>query len=261
MATPSSTLRLAKLPRVGSVGQAVTRGGTSDARRRARKRQRGITLIELLIVVTLAGMMVAAVMLGSGFLGSAKLRAAGGLVTNTVRVGVAHANTTGHPVRVVFDLDHHRIILEESADKMLREKSEDDTTGGAEVATEAEKEAREYAKEILDGPRAPRARFKPIDVDGVESIDGEPGRSLQGIKFRQVQTAHDTAPVTTGRAYLYIWPGGDTERAAIQIYQGADDIGLTVTVHALTGRAKIHKGQIELEEPRADDEFGEREED
>ena len=41
-----------------------------------------------------------------------------------------------------------------------------------------------------------------------------------------MQTAHDDTARTTGRAYLYFWPGGLTERAAIQIRIGDSEDGL-----------------------------------
>lgn len=39
-----------------------------------------------------------------------------------------------------------------------------------------------------------------------------------------------------------------------------DDEGLTVTVSALTGRAKIEKGKVPLPEPRSDGQISERDE-
>ena len=170
---------------------------------------------------------------------------------------------TGRPVRLVFDLDRHRIALEETTGKMLREKEEGESTGaGAEAATEQEKEAREYADGIVEGPKAPRASFTPVEKFGGDDDDeGKGGRSLgDGVKYRLVQTEHDGEPRTKGRAYLYIWPGGTTERAVIQLYRDADSDGLTVMVSALTGRAKIKRGRVELEERRTDEDFGVREE-
>jgi general secretion pathway protein H len=81
-----------------------------------------------------------------------------------------------------------------------------------------------------------------------------------GIRFLQVQTEHDLEPRTEGQAYLYFWPGGGTERAAIQIGRQGDTTGLTVLVSALTGRARLQRGRVELEEGRRDLDFQEREE-
>ena len=69
-------------------------------------------------------------------------------------------------------------------------------------------------------------------------------------------------PVTSGRAYLYFWPGGTTERAHVQLKRRGAEGGLTVTVSALTSRATIVKGLVDLPEPRSEDEAdqGERDE-
>jgi general secretion pathway protein H len=211
----------------------------------------------VLVVVALIALMSGAVLFGSGMLGSSRQRAAATLIMSGVRLGMARANSTGRPVRMVFDLDKDRVALEEATgSKMLREKEKDNTGGGAEAATEAEQKARAEADRILEGPRAPRAEFKPVKQFGFDGEDEAGGREFPaGVQFRSVQTEHDEEPRTEGRGYLYFWPGGGTERAAIQVGRG-DDI-LTVLVSPLTGRAKIEKGAVKLEAPKNDSDFGE----
>ena len=77
-----------------------------------------------------------------------------------------------------------------------------------------------------------------------------------------MHTDHDEDPVTSGRAYLYFWPGGVTERGHVQLKRQGAEGGLTVTVSSLTGRATIVKGLVDLPEPRSDEEAdqGERDE-
>jgi general secretion pathway protein H len=164
-------------------------------------------------------------------------------------------------VRIVFDLEQGRISMEETQGRMLRvTDAEEGTRGGAEAATDLEREAAEYARDIVEGPRAPRASFTPVESFGEDSEDEGPGRSLgRGIRFVQVQTEHDVEPRVEGRAYLYFWPGGGTEQAAITLTRAGDDTGLTVLVSALTGRARLQRGFVELEEGRRDHYFDERE--
>ncbi|HSQ62424.1 MAG TPA: prepilin-type cleavage/methylation domain-containing protein, partial [Polyangiaceae bacterium] len=80
-------------------------------------------------------------------------------------------------------------------------------------------------------------------------------RSLpHGIKFRSVQTSHDEEPRTSGRAYLYFWPGGMTERASVVLREGdsmADTNALTVVVSPLTGNVVIKAGAVSL--PKVED--------
>ncbi|MCA9634127.1 MAG: prepilin-type N-terminal cleavage/methylation domain-containing protein [Myxococcales bacterium] len=248
---PSSTLRF-----------SLDRGGSSGFRIRQLRAARGLTLFEVLIVVALIGILTGAVLLGTGVLGGARMRASSSLISAGIRLGLNRANSTGRPVRMVFDFESNRVILEETSGTMLREKEEDNTGGGAEAATEAERAAREEAEKLVKAPRAPRPSFTPVKEFGFESDDGQPGRGLEsGVSLRRVQTEHDSEPRTAGRAYLYFFPGGGTERASIQLEKGkSEDDGVSILVNGLTGRTKLERGWVDLEPPREDDGYGEREE-
>jgi general secretion pathway protein H len=214
-------------------------------------------LVEVLIVVGLIAVLTGAIVFGSGMLVGAKQRAAATLVVSAVRMGLTRANQTGKPVRLVFDLDQKRLLLEEgSGADMLRVRNEDGKhpTAGAEPATEAEKQAEAESDRILKGPRAPRPRFEPVKSFGHDGDDPKAGRELgRGVKYRQVHVEHDETALTEGRAYLYLWPGGSSERAAIQILREGADSGVTVMVSGLSGRARIEQGFVKLPEPRSDE--------
>ena len=74
-----------------------------------------MTLIEILIVISLMALLAGTVMFGSGMMGGAEQRAAAQLVVNGVRKGMARANTTGKPVRLVIDFETKSLVLEESS--------------------------------------------------------------------------------------------------------------------------------------------------
>lgn len=222
---------------------------------------RGFSLVEVLIVVALMAGLTGLVISGSGRLSGSRLRAAATLVMTSVRAAITRANSKGHPVRLVFDLEEQRLYLEETRGRMLRVRDEDEgAKAGAAAATELERDAAEFASSFAEGPRAPQASFRAVPGYG-KGKEG-PGRSLgQGIRFLQVQTEHDVEPVVEGRAYLYFWPGGGTEKAAVQVSRPGDFDGLTVLVSALTGRAQLERGRVEMEEARRDTYFEEREDD
>jgi len=228
----------------------------------ARNSNRGMTLFEVLIVVTLIAILGGTVLLGSGMLGSSRLRSAATLVVASIRLASTRANTTGKPTRLVFDFEQKTLQLEESSSsRMLRDKKA--PAAGAQAATEAEKAAKAEAERILDGPQAPKPAFTPVASYAADAPDPSKGRELgNGVELVAVQTDHDEDPVTSGRAYLYFWPGGVTERGHVQLKREGAEGGLTVTVSSLTGRATIVKGLVDLPEPRSEDEKdqGERDE-
>jgi len=211
---------------------------------------RGFTLIEVLIVVALIAILSGSVLYGSGMLHTSRLRAAGTLIASGVRLGLARANSTGHPTRLTLDLENEKVLLEEaSSSRVLREKPD---AGSPDGTSEVEKLVKSESDRILEGPRAPRPTFRPIP----RFADTPSGRELgAGVDLAQVQTEHDDNPVTSGRGYIYFWPGGLTERAYVQLKRaGGGEESLTVIVSPLTGRTKIEKGLVDMPEPRTDKE-------
>ncbi len=221
---------------------------------RSRRNTRGLTLVEVLIVVVLIALLTGGAVMGPGLLKSTRMRAAATLLVSAVRLAQNRTNATGMPVRLVMDLDKHRVQLEESTSALFaRQKGA--PAAGAEAADDAEKKARAESERIMEGPKPPRARFVAVKALADPS-DPTQGRELgAGVAITSVETDHDEEPVTEGRAYLYFWPGGLTERAAIHLKRtDLSEDGLTVLISGLTGRASISKGKADFPPPREDPE-------
>lgn len=232
--------------------------------RRYRGARAGVTLVEVLITLAVIALMGGASMLGIGVLQSARLKRSAVMVSSAVRAAYSHANATSKPVRLVFDFETRTVTLEESTSKLLLAKN--DRTGGAAAATEAERIAVEEAESILKGPRAARPQFQPAKAFGFDPDGGKPGKELEpDVRFLQIETAHQEEPETE-RAYLYFWPGGQTERAAIQLIRGspdadgADENVMTILVSPLTGKVELKKGKIAMLRPRDERDESERDE-
>jgi general secretion pathway protein H len=225
---------------------------------------RGLTLIELLVTIALITLATGAVVFGSGALVASRVRGAATMIAGAIRIAFTRASAMSRPGRIVFDLsrDDPRVAIEETSDTLLVQKN--DTAGGAEAATPEEREALEQAERILKGPRAPRPRFLPVKAFGFDQPDTGGGRALgKGVCFRKVETDHTPDGQTEGRAYLYFWPGGRTERAAIQLQAASStsaDDGLTLLVSPLTGKVRIVAGAKPMEPLREDGTASEREE-
>ena len=230
-----------------------------------RGRARGVTLIEVLMAVALVSLMTGVAVLGTGVVESARLKRSAVMVAGAVRIAYGHASASTKTVRIVFDLGTQTITLEEATGQHLLVKGE--RSGGAEAATEAERAAQEAAEAEAEGPRKSRASFQPAKAMGFNPEAGKTGKELDtGVRIVQVETSHDDEPVTEDRAYLYFWPGGQTERAAIVISKGRgsdeneeNDV-LTVVVSPLTGKTEIVRGRAEMPKPRNEEDESERDE-
>ncbi|HKY35999.1 MAG TPA: prepilin-type N-terminal cleavage/methylation domain-containing protein [Polyangiaceae bacterium] len=228
-----------------------------------KQRQRGLTLIEVVIAIALVALLTGTMLFGRGMLAGSRMKAAATLIVSGVRYGLTRANATGRPARLVLDFDKKQLSIEEaSSSLMLREKGQD-PSAGATPASSAEAKARAEAERIVEGPRAARPTFSKLSGVSGPIEDLSAGRPLgDGVELVQVRTEHDEDYVREGRAYIYFWPGGTTERAVVQLKKAGDkETALTVVLSSLTGRAKIEKGAVDFPEPRGfDEEFSEREE-
>lgn len=221
-----------------------------------RRGQRGLTLIEILVVLSLIAVVTGVAVMGSMQLPSARLRGAATMLTSAIKVGFTRATATSKNVRLVMDLDGRKIWLEESSAPMLVQSKDKSPAAGADPVTEAERAALDDGEKIMKGPTIYKPRFKPIRTVGFgDAAAAKGGKPLgRGVSFRSVQTAHDDAPRKEGRAYLYFWPGGLTERASIQLHigEGADEATLTLAVAPLTGKVTVKGGAVDLELPTDD---------
>ncbi len=230
----------------------------------SRASRRGITLIEVLISLAVAGLIAGIGILGVGAQQSARLRGGAVLVAGAVRTAYSHASGVSKPLRLVLDINERQVTLEESSSTLTVTKN--DRSGGAAAATEAERAAVEESESILKGPRAPRPSFTPTKAFGFNPDEGKSGKGLPfGVRFVQVETGHEDEPATDDRAYIYFWPGGQTERAAVVLTtagkdeEPTDQNSMTVLVHPLTGKTEIKKGILKMARPRSDQEESERE--
>ncbi len=236
----------------------------------ARGSRRAATLIEVLVALSIVALLAGGMFAGIGMVKRSRLREAATFVSSAVRVAYMHANSTSHPTRLVFDFENRTITLQDTEGPFYVQQ---DRTGGAAGATEAEKEAVEAGESIADGAKKARPEFHDVKRSALDVVaqvrenDEGYGKGTQGggkelpkgVTFRQVEVGHEEDPVTREQVYLYFWPGGMTERAAIQLQMGEgaevppDDV-MTVLVQPLTGGVRIDNGTIEMQRPRRGDE-------
>ncbi len=214
--------------------------------------------------MAVATMMVAVVVAGTGQSKGAKLHHSTAMLAGAVRVAYAHASATSRSVRLVFDFEKKQFWLEEAERPMLVQSKDTTGTGGADPATDIERAAIAERDKFQVGPQPPKSSFKTVEVPGLAGGVAKGPRPLEkGIIFKSVQSMHDDEPRKEGHAYLYFWPGGQTERSVISlaIEGNTDDDSIqSLLVSPLTGKTEVKSGPQELKRPSDDKSASERDE-
>ena len=234
---------------------------------RRRPRQGGYTLLEVLAVAAIAVGLVAVSGVGIRRLRQSDLRTASAKLAGAIRFTYDRSVTTGKYYRMVIDLDQKTYWPEVSDDRFYlvrgrsRPPSEDEAAdpnqptptakpggagmgsilgmlGGGGSGTPGNVAAKVGAGKVRFAPEATTSKQRSAP--------------LQGVSITSVWTARFDEPVTQGRAYLYFYPEGMTERAIIHLADTSDG-AYSLVVHPLTGRVQIVGGRVDLPRPGGGD--------
>src|SRR5436305_8402375 len=86
--------------------------------------------------------------------------------------------------------------------------------------------------------RPKHARFAAFKETALKPV------RLKKLRIRSVYTPRLTDPVTSGRAYLYFYPLGQTEPAIITLSDDSGENVYSLVVHPITGRVQIFNREI-----------------
>jgi general secretion pathway protein H len=208
-----------------------------------RRAVEGLTLIEVMIVMVITALAAAGATIGVGALTRAELRSSAMRVAAAANFAYSRSITTGRTVRVVLDLTQHTIAIEETSGKIalsrMDERAKPDEDESDMGAVDPWESARSKMSELA-GPSRGRSSFGPItDAEGNEIPFYKSQPAGSGISILQVVSPHAPVPITEGRAALYFFPGGRTERALIQLSDASSTV-YTVEIHPLTGKGTVY---------------------
>jgi general secretion pathway protein H len=234
------------------------------SRHRRRQRQRwtsGFSLIEIMVVISIVGLMLGASVYGFRAVAKSELRGTSSKLAGAIRYCFDRAVTTGSYYRIVLDLDGNKYWAERSDDRMYLSAGKELAPGRGQafdVQTEELKRDEEEKKlaelstsfggqlVTIDPPPKPkRAKFQTFKDATLPQV------KLRRAEFFDVFTPRQREPYTKGRAYLYFFPDGHTERAVVRLHDGDDFYSLIV--YPLTGRVEVRSEKVEYR-----NDFGER---
>jgi general secretion pathway protein H len=215
-----------------------------------RPRDPGFTLIEIMIVLMIVGAAIGATALSFRASDRTSAKSNAARLGSSIRYLYDRAVTTGGYYRLVINLSANKYWAERSDERFYLVRDKEESPGRGKAPDEAAKERKlkeeEEAKKLqvtglaaqLQPPPEPRrARFAAFQDSTLPKVD------LRGARLRDLYTRRQPEPYTEGKAYLYFFPDGHTERAVLHVEDTGGDV-YTLFVHPLTGRVEVKSGDI-----------------
>ena len=205
-----------------------------------------MTLLEVGIALAIAAGIVALIVPAIGNVARVQLRQKSGQLAGGIRSLYGAAAVSGHTCRLVLDLDS-AAYWSECAQGSVRLAGEGERSrGGAREATREEELLATAAQRGDSVSEEDRTRLELARKSAFTATNDIPKTALgSSVRFADVWVSHQPERYLSGKAFLYFWPSGLTEAAAIHLKQG-DDMN-TLLVSPLTGRVRIASGRIAAE--------------
>ncbi len=229
----------------------------------ARRAPRGFTLIEVMIALVIVALMATIGIKGFRSVRKSDLRAATAHLSGAIRYMFDRASITGKYQRLVLDLNEGQYWAEVSDDKFYapnqaetasdrRKREADEAEADEDQRKQAEKQAQAFANSTTSASnssfdlsklevgefRPKHARFAAFKETALKPV------RLKKLRIRSVYTPRMVDPVTSGRAYLYFYPMGQTEPAIITLSDETGESVYSLVVHPITGRVIIYNHEV-----------------
>ena len=264
---------------------------------RGRARERGMTLIEILIVMLIIGMIMWSATMSLGAANQAEVIKSTNQLASTIRFAYDRARFTGYYYRIHINFEKRSFQLQKAEEAMYLPATDRNgelelfDADKAEDKAERDRQAAEayyssiasavmadpddpydpYAVQQKDVPRQRPPLFEAFEADGTLGDLGEVIEFPEEVEILSVQTDSDPEPLTAGETSIYFFPRGRTQLAAIQLrgkpklrdrVRGREDIEYTILVQPLTGKVTVEPELIDLELPEVvgdvEDDLGEK---
>lgn len=213
---------------------------------RTRRRDRGLTLIEIMVAIMLATVVIAIAIPAFNSATDSDLNAVAVRISGASRACFGEAAIKNVTLRVAYDLDADAYWVEAypgtfqiiGEERDLEEARDDEEEKAEDEKRRKEQDERYGGEEDMEA--APFvAQFVPVEVGFVEAQ-----RMPARIKIKGVRTPQFRQVVTDGKAYTHFFSNGWAERTLVYIEDSGGSV-LTLETQPLTGRVIIHEGELD----------------
>src|SRR5262245_33736582 len=215
----------------------------------SRRRQAGLTLLELMVVLAIIGLLALALVYGYRRLPVTVLRRDATRLTAVLRSAYDRAAASGAHHRVTIDLDQRSYFVERCEGKVQLRPAADQKAEEEQKQREAEQ-----AKLLEQAQSAPGQVFNEIaqqagtkigETAQCQPLTGEMGTvetltRTPEVRIDRVYVRHLARPVDGGKVQIHFFPMGRAERSVVELRVGDETV--SVVVHPLSGRVQILNG-------------------
>jgi len=201
-----------------------------------------MTLIEIGIALAIVALMVFVAVPSIEAYSGVRAREEAGRLSGAIRYMYGQSALSGKVCRIVFDLDGRAWWTECTEGRFTVEREKERARDGARVE---EKRTADKPLPPRDEGEAMRQRVEK-KAEFAEFADEElEKRALPDGANVAVWTSHQREKYTKGKAFLYFFPQGNTERAHIYVTSNTGDT-YTLVVSPLNGRVRVEDKEIEV---------------
>ena len=198
-------------------------------------RQRGFTLIELMVVIAIVAVISAAAVPALRGITGANARQAAGELAGTLRYLFDTAALRHATCRLAIDIDNHAFTAECAPRAVTLARLD-----------QPSRVARELEERFPDERDPDRRRLMAQTHFGAFEDRLAPARTLPGnTVFGPIRIEGRSQAIEEGVAYVHFFPGGQAQRAFIPVVDG--DLIFTVVLEPFTGRARVVAGKVEAD--------------